>query len=170
MIWATFWMALITGILGGKPGMISGAAGALAVVVAGLTAEDGPLANLTVPERLNVLYMTMFVCGLMQISFAVLRLTKLVKLIPETGLIGFMNGLAIIIFMAQLPAFQFCEEEDLFIECTLEQRQWLNFTDHTAQLVLVIVHIVICMLIMKFWPKTPKLGKVIPASLYTKQT
>ena len=162
---ATFWMALITGIFGGKPGMISGAAGALAVVVADLTAEDGPLANLTMPERLNVLYMTMFVCGIMQIGFAVLRLAKLVKLIPETGLIGFMNGLAIIIFMAQLPAFQFCDEEPLFIECTLEQRQWLNFKDHTAELVLVIVHVVICMLIMKFFPKTPKVGKVIPASL-----
>ena len=89
---ATWWMAFITGILGGKPGMISGAAGALAVVVTRLTASDGVLSYLTVEERLNVLYMTMFVCGIFQIGFAVFRLAKLVRLIPETGMIGFMNG------------------------------------------------------------------------------
>ncbi len=89
---ATWWMAFITGIFGGKPGMISGAAGALAVVVTRLTASDGVLSYLTVDERLNVLYMTMFVCGLFQIGFAVFRLAKLVRLIPETGMIGFMNG------------------------------------------------------------------------------
>jgi len=79
--------------------MISGAAGALAVVVADLTADDGVLSYLAPPERLNVLFMTMFVCGIMQIAFAVLRLATAVRLIPETGLIGFMDGLAIIIFM-----------------------------------------------------------------------
>lgn len=89
---ATWWMAFITGIFGGKPGMISGAAGALAVVVTRLTASDGVLDYLTMEERLNVLYMTMFVCGLFQIGFAVFRLAKLVRLIPETGMIGFMNG------------------------------------------------------------------------------
>jgi len=89
---ATWWMAFITGILGGKPGMISGAAGALAVVVTKLTASDGVLDYLSMDERLNVLYMTMFVCGIFQIGFAVFRLAKLVRLIPETGMIGFMNG------------------------------------------------------------------------------
>ena len=89
---ATWWMAFITGIFGGKPGMISGAAGALAVVVTKLTASDGVLAYLPAEERLNVLYMTMFVCGIFQIGFAVFRLAKLVRLIPETGMIGFMNG------------------------------------------------------------------------------
>ena len=89
---ATWWMAFITGILGGKPGMISGAAGALAVVVTHLTSSQGDLAYLAVDERLNVLYMTMFVCGIFQILFAVFRLAQLVRLIPETGMIGFMNG------------------------------------------------------------------------------
>jgi SulP family sulfate permease len=88
-------MATITGLLGGKPGMISGAAGALAVVVTDLTIDDGVLDYLTVEERLNVLYMTMFVCGIAQILFAWFRLANLVKLIPQTGLIGFMDGLAI---------------------------------------------------------------------------
>jgi len=92
---ATWWMAFITGIFGGKPGMISGAAGALAVVVTNLTASDGVLAYISVEERLNVLYLTMFVCGLIQIGFAVFRLAKMVRLIPETGMIGFMNGMPI---------------------------------------------------------------------------
>lgn len=69
--------------------MISGAAGALAVVVTELTIDDGVLDYLSAAQRLNVLYMTMFVCGLAQILFAWLRLANLVKLIPQTGLIGF---------------------------------------------------------------------------------
>lgn len=97
---ATVWMAIVTGLLGGKPGMISGAAGALAVVVADLTKEDGVLSHLNTTERLNVLYMTMVACGVAQILFAVFRMAKLVRLIPETGMIGFMNGLAIIIFVS----------------------------------------------------------------------
>lgn len=162
---ATWWMAFITGILGGKPGMISGAAGALAVVVTKLTASDGVLDYLSVEERLNVLYMTMFVCGLFQIGFAVFRLAKLVRLIPETGMIGFMNGLAIIIFMAQLPAFQYCTSEPLFIDCTVAERQWLTFSAQPLELSLVLIHVAMCMAIMKFFPKIPKIGKWIPASL-----
>jgi len=164
---ATFWMALITGLLGGKPGMISGAAGALAVVVTKITADDGELPDMSKEERLNVLYMTMFACGLFQILFAVLRLAKLVRLIPETGMIGFMNGLAIIIFMAQLPAFKKCDVEgvEYFTECTLQEREWLTFQNDTWQLILTLVHVGICMFVMKFFPKVPKLGKIIPASL-----
>ena len=135
------------------------------MVVADLTSDNGPLDYLTPAERLNVLYMTMFACGLFQIGMAWLRLAKVVRLIPETGLIGFMNGLAIIIFMAQLPAFQYCDAQPLFIECTLDQREWINFKDHTWQLILSLVHVAICMAIMKFWPKVPKVGKLIPASL-----
>ena len=74
-------------------------------------------------------------------------------------------GLAIIIFMAQLPAFQYCTAEDLFIDCTVEQRQWLTFTGQPLELSLLLVHIAICMAIMQFWPKVPKIGKWIPASL-----
>lgn len=162
---ATFWMATITGLLGGKPGMISGAAGALAVVVADLTIDDGVLDYLQPAQRLNVLYMTMVWCGIAQILFAWLRLAKIVRLIPETGMIGFMNGLAIIIFMAQLPAFQKCDAEPLFVECTLEQRQWLTFQDDTWQLILSLVHVAMCMFIMHFFPRVPKVGRIIPASL-----
>lgn len=162
---ATFWMATITGILGGKPGMISGAAGALAVVVADLTIDNGPLDYLTPPERLNVLYMTMVWCGVAQIVFAWFRMAQVVRLIPETGLIGFMDALAIIIFMAQLPAFMKCDEKDLFVECSLEQRKWLTFQDDTWVLILSLFHVGLCMAIMKFFPLIPRLGRMIPASL-----
>jgi len=162
---ATFWMALITGLMGGKPGMISGAAGALAVVVTEITADDGVLPNLSKEERLDVLYMTMFVCGIFQILFAILRLAKMVRLIPETGMIGFMNGLAIIIFLAQLPAFQTCDKEEYFVDCSLEQRQWLTFQDDTWPLILTLVHVGVCMAVMQFFPSVPKIGKIIPASL-----
>lgn len=108
----------------------------------------------------------MFLCGVIQIIMAWFRLAKVVRLIPETGLIGFMNGLAIIIFMAQMPAFQYCDaDQSLFIDCTLEERKWLTFQDHTWQVILILVHVAICMIIMQCWPQVPKLGKVIPASL-----
>lgn len=162
---ATFWMATITGVLGGKPGMISGAAGALAVVVADLTIDNGVLDYLTPDERLNVLYMTMVWCGIAQIVFAWFRLAQVVRLIPETGLIGFMDALAIIIFMAQLPAFMKCEAQPLFVECSLEERQWMTFQDDTWPLILSLVHVFMCMAIMKFFPLVPKLGRIIPASL-----
>jgi len=86
-------------------------------------------------------------------------------LIPETGMIGFMNGLAIIIFMAQLPAFQKCDEHDLFVECPLDERQWLTFQDDTWQLIFSLVHVGLCMIIMKFFPLIPRIGRLIPASL-----
>lgn len=149
-------MALITGIMGGKPGMISGAAGAFAVVVADLTIDGGVLDYLTMPERLNVLYMTMSCCGLLQILFAWLGLAKVVRIIPETGMMGFMNGLAIIIFLVQLPAFQTCDAAPLFVDCTLEQRRWLTFADNTWQLILTLFHVGLCMAIMKFFSKDSK--------------
>lgn len=107
----------------------------------------------------------MFICGVFQILFSIFRLAKLVRLIPETGMIGFMDGLAIIIFMAQLPAFQYCTAEPLFVECSLEERQWLNFRDNTVELILVLVHVFGCMAVMKLFPKVPKVGRIIPASL-----
>ena len=162
---ATFWMGTLAGLLGGKPGMISGAAGATAAVIAKLTPDNGVLGYLSMEERLNVLYMSVFASGIFEMIFAWLRLAKIVRLIPETAMIGFMNGLAVIIFMAQLPAFQYCTAEPLFTECSLEQRHWLTFQNNTWQLVLTLVHLFVCMAIMKFFPKVPKVGKVIPSSL-----
>jgi len=67
--------------------------------------------------------------------------------------------------MAQLPAFQRCDDAPRFVECKLEQRKWLTFQDDTSQLILTLVHVAICMAIMKFFPSVPKIGKIVPASL-----
>lgn len=67
--------------------------------------------------------------------------------------------------MAQLPAFQYCTAEPLFIECTVQERQWLTFAGQPLELSLVLIHVFSCMLIMHFFPKIPKVGKWIPASL-----
>lgn len=137
----------------------------MAVVVADLTSDSGPLKDLTSAERFNVLFMTMFICGIIQVLMAWLRLAKVVQMIPETGLIGYMNGLAIIIFIAQLTAFQYCDEEDLFMDCTEDQRHYMNFQSHPWELSLTLIHVILCMVIMKFFPFIPHLGKWIPSSL-----
>ena len=68
--------------------------------------------------------------------------------------------------MAQLPAFQKCTAEPLFVECSLEQRQWLTFQDDTWQLLLTLLHVAVCMFIMKYFPYMPKgIGRIVPASL-----
>lgn len=149
---ATFWMALITGLFGGKPGMISGAAGALAVVIKDLTTDDGLLDYLSKAEQLEALFMTVFLLGIVQLFFAMFRVAKLVRLIPETAMIGFMNGLAIIIFMAQLTAFQKCNlknadgSQALFSLCKTSERIWMDFSDDSGQLTLVCIS---CFLLTK---------------------
>lgn len=83
----------------------------------------------------------------------------------RSTLIGFLNGLAIIIFMSQLSAFKKCTVPDLsFTECTTEEKlEWMTLDDGTTWMVLAIV--LLTMIVMFLWPKTPKIGKVIPASL-----
>ena len=70
-----------------------------------------------------------------------------------------------VIFMAQLPAFQKCTAADLFVDCTVDQREWLTFRDDTSVLLLTLLHVAICMAIMKLYPMVPKIGKILPASL-----
>lgn len=69
--------------------------------------------------------------------------------------------------MAQLPAFQKCAvpDKDLFVDCTLEEREWLTFRNDTWTLILSLVHVFTCMIVMKCFPLIPKLGRWIPASL-----
>lgn len=161
----SFWIATITGIFGGKPGMVSSIAGALSVVGAPLLADNGVLKDLKPNERLAVYHMTVFTCGCMQIAFGVLRLSKFTRLISETCMMGFMNGLAIIMFKAQLPAFQYCDAAPLFIDCSSEKRKWLTFQNQPVQLTLLLIHVLMCMLIVKFFPRVPKVGKIVPSSL-----
>lgn len=67
--------------------------------------------------------------------------------------------------MAQLPAFQKCTHAERFLDCTVDQREWLTFADDTGVLLLTLLHVAICMTIMKGYPMVPRIGNLVPASM-----
>ena len=95
-LYAAFIVGLITALIGGRPGMISGATGALAVVMVSLVAEHG----------VEYLFATVVLMGAIQITVGLLRWGKFIRLVPHPVMLGFVNGLAIVIFLAQLGQFQ----------------------------------------------------------------
>jgi SulP family sulfate permease len=95
-LYAAFVMGLVTSILGGRPGMISGATGAVAVVIVTLAASHGP----------EYIFATVVLAGIIQVLAGVFRLGKFMRLVPHPVIFGFVNGLAIIIFMSQLDQFK----------------------------------------------------------------
>ncbi|TFG88832.1 MAG: SulP family inorganic anion transporter [Hyphomicrobiales bacterium] len=95
-LYAAFIVGLITALIGGRPGMISGATGALAVVMVALVATHG----------VEYLFATVVLMGILQVLAGVLKLGKFIRLVPHPVMLGFVNGLAIVIFMAQLTQFQ----------------------------------------------------------------
>ena len=95
-LYAAFIVGLITSLAGGRPGMISGATGALAVVMVGLVATHG----------VEYLFATVILMGLLQILAGFFRLGKFIRLVPYPVMLGFVNGLAIVIFLAQLGQFK----------------------------------------------------------------
>lgn len=135
-LYAAFVMGLVTSILGGRPGMISGATGAVAVVIVALAISHGP----------EYVFATVVLAGIIQMLAGFLRLGKLMRLVPHPVIFGFVNGLAVIIFMSQL---------DQFKDAT---GNWL--TGQSLYIILVLV--LLTMLII--WG-LPKLTKAIPASL-----
>ncbi len=105
-LYAAFVLALVTSVLGGRPGMISGATGAVAVIFIGLILELKRNFPGIEPETiLNYVFATVIIAGLLQIGAGLLRLGKFIRLVPHPVIFGFVNGLAIIIFMAQFPNF-----------------------------------------------------------------
>lgn len=95
-LYAAFLVGLITALIGGRPGMISGATGALAVVMVALVAEHG----------VEYLFATVVLMGVLQIFAGVMRWGKFIRLVPHPVMLGFVNGLAIVIFLAQLGQFK----------------------------------------------------------------
>ncbi|MEM7485908.1 MAG: SulP family inorganic anion transporter [Bacteroidota bacterium] len=105
-LYAAFVLALVTSILGGRPGMISGATGAVAVIFVGLILElKKTFPGIEPTMILNYVFATVIIAGILQILAGVLRLGKFIRLVPHPVMFGFVNGLAIIIFMAQFPNF-----------------------------------------------------------------
>ncbi|MEM1325686.1 MAG: SulP family inorganic anion transporter [Bacteroidota bacterium] len=135
-LYAAFMMGLVTSILGGRPGMISGATGAVAVVLVALVQTHG----------VEYVFATVILAGILQISAGVLKLGKLMRLVPQPVIFGFVNGLAIVIFMSQLVSFQDAEGH------------WLKGESMYILLGLVALTMLI------IWG-LPKISKAIPASL-----
>ncbi len=105
-LYAAFVLALVTSILGGRPGMISGATGAVAVIFVGLILElKRNFPGIEPDTILNYVFATVIIAGMLQIGAGLLRLGKFIRLVPHPVMFGFVNGLAIIIFMAQFPNF-----------------------------------------------------------------
>lgn len=135
-LYAAIVMGLVTSILGGRPGMISGATGAVAVVIVALAISHG----------VEYVFATVVLAGIIQILAGVLKLGKLMRLVPQPVIFGFVNGLAIIIFMAQLDQFKD------------PSGSWLT----GIALYIIVGLVLLTMLII--WG-LPKITKVVPASL-----
>lgn len=147
-LYAAFVLALITSIFGGRPGMISGATGAVAVVFVGLILElKRHFPEITPDTILNYVFATVIIAGVLQILAGVLRLGKFIRLVPHPVMFGFVNGLAIIIFMAQFPNFYEKGTDSL-----------LQGTPFYVMLGLTLVTMLI------IWG-LPKLTKAVPSSL-----
>jgi len=139
-LYSAFFIGLITAIFGGRPGMISGATGAMAVVVVALVALHG----------VEYLFPTVILCGLMQIVIGIARLGKFIRMVPHPVMLGFVNGLAIVICLAQLGSFK-----------TLSSSGTLTFLTG-PRLALMIGMVVLTMAII--W-LLPKVTRAVPASL-----
>lgn len=139
-LYAAFMVGLITALVGGRPGMISGATGALAVVMVALVAD----------HSIEYLFATVVLMGILQVGFGLLKLGKFIRMVPYPVMLGFVNGLAIVIFLAQLPQFQ--------IELDDGSMEWLTGTPLYMMLGLVLL----TMAIMHF---LPKVTRAVPAGL-----
>ena len=134
-LYAAFTIGIVTSILGGRPGMISGATGAIAVVIGTLVAIHG----------VEYLFAAVVLTGIIQVVFGILRMGKFIRLVPHPVFLGFVNGLAIVIFLSQVKQFKVDGE-------------WI--TGNPLALMLIIV--AVTMLIIHF---LPKLTRAIPSTL-----
>lgn len=135
-LYAAFMMGLVTAVLGGRPGMISGATGAIAIVIVTLAKSHG----------VEYIFAAVILAGIIQMAAGFLRLGKLMRLVPHPVIFGFVNGLAVIIFMSQKEQFQTPDGD------------WL-----TGSAMLIFVALVLLTMLI-IWG-LPKLTKAIPSSL-----
>jgi len=150
-LYAAFMVGLITSIFGGRPGMISGATGALAVVMVSLVSEGNAMGDPGENLGLYYLFATVILMGIIQVLAGVLKLGKFVRLIPHPVMMGFVNGLAIVIFLSQLGMFKTSVDGE---------KVWLQGTS----MYLMIGLVALTMLIMWGLPKI-KQAKKLPEAL-----
>ena len=139
-LYTAFFIGLITAICGGRPGMISGATGAMAVVIVALVAQHG----------IEFLFPTVILCGLLQIAIGIARLGKFIRMVPHSVMLGFVNGLAIVIGLAQLNSFKSLSAHGQ-LEFLSGPRLWL---------MVAFVALTMCIIWL-----LPKITRAIPASL-----
>ena len=142
-LYAAFMMGLITAVFGGRPGMISGATGAVAVIFAPLVIQQTKVGG--IESGLEHLFLAVIIMGIIQLAFGIFRLGKFVRLIPHPVMLGFVNGLAIIIFKAQFG--QFMMDGKLL---------------PLVPLIIMGILVIITMLIIQF---LPKITTAVPATL-----
>jgi SulP family sulfate permease len=139
-LYAAFMMGLITSAIGGRPGMISGATGAMAVVMVALVAQHG----------LQYLFAAVIVAGVLQILAGVFRLGKFIRLVPYPVMLGFVNGLAIVIFLAQLGQFKIFDANGI--------QSWM--TGEMLYIMLGLTALTMAIIVL-----LPKITTAIPSSL-----
>ena len=139
-LYAAFSVGLITSVFGGRPGMISGATGAIAVVIVSLAQSHG----------VEYIFATVILAGIIQMTAGFLKLGKFIRLVPHPVMFGFVNGLAIVIFLAQLASFKAPGSDG--------ELEWMLGPQLNTMLGLVLLTMTI------IWG-LPKITKAIPASL-----
>ena len=139
-LYSAFFIGLLCALFGGRPGMISGATGAMAVVAVGLVSIHG----------IEYLFPTIILCGLLQMAAGTARLGVLIRMVPHSVMLGFVNGLAIVICMAQLGSFK-----------TIDAVGSLEFMRGPS---LVIMSSLVLLTMAIIW-LLPKFTKAIPSSL-----
>ncbi|WP_040248284.1 SulP family inorganic anion transporter [Psychroserpens mesophilus] len=163
-LYGAFMMGIVTALFGGRPGMISGATGAMAVVMVHLIQKGNEVGvNLEIPiENLGLqwLFITLLFVGAIQILAGVFKLGKFVRLIPHPVMMGFVNGLAIVIFLSQLGLFPNAVPKDLSIWSNTSE--WFSALFSNATFWKMMGFIGLTMAIMY---GLPKLTKKIPAAL-----
>ncbi len=105
-LYGAFMMCLVTAVLGGRPGMISGATGAMAVVMVSLVSEGNAIGGEGSLDGLQYLFFTLLLVGIFQSLAGIFRLGKFIRMVPRSVMMGFVNGLAIVIFLSQLNMFK----------------------------------------------------------------
>ncbi|MDG5489957.1 SulP family inorganic anion transporter [Psychroserpens sp. SPM9] len=163
-LYGAFMMGIVTALFGGRPGMISGATGAMAVVMVHLIQKGNEVGlGLDVPiENLGLqwLFITLLFVGGIQILAGVFKLGKFVRLIPHPVMMGFVNGLAIVIFLSQLGLFPNAVPKDISI--WKNTSEWFSYLFSNTALWKMLAFIGLTMGIMF---GLPKLTKKIPAAL-----
>ena len=139
-LYAAFIVGLITALIGGRPGMISGATGALAVVMVSLVIDHGA----------EYLFATVVLMGILQLLAGILKLGKFIRMVPESVMLGFVNGLAIVIAISQLSQFKEFN--------SLGEQVWIS----GDILIYSIIFVVFTMFIIWF---LPKITKLLPSTL-----